>query len=807
MDKKKQIKNNNIMKIGKGFLLLCLPLFFLTACNIFHERKNINDLLLKEEIEEINYGIKMEFASQPWSKGADSLFIRFKVIDLATNSKVYWRDLKKVNIKLRETGGNPPEKDIILRDITGNTVQKTERISDDVVFWLMVDKSNTILQNDMDSMKFAIRETVETLPEGSVYLSFFDKEPSERILLSKDNFNEIEAEFKITKESKNLYQSIIHNFEIFVKEELKKGAPKYLFVFTDGKINENSVSEVTELLKFPNIAKDLDSNFENQVQIHAFRYGNFPFADQALMSICKQHRKEELKGEFQSTNDVAGSIASYNKIVDNLLADYEIILVNHSDKIYIGEQLTLQTIINNGNNKAFGEIRYAIGTKEIPEGPGVKSDHPYLAIIFGVIFLFIAFFIMQAVIPFIVYKTSNFEKKFVKPYEPSDEEVEELCPFDMEPFEPGQLIVTKCSHKIHWECWKENGHKCMEYGQNCKDGIQFYFNKNHTFDLKKSPHYFKWAMSGLLGGLFTWIIFYFTSGYGIFSELVDVLLKVFYPERLKEEVDNIMQISSVAKTTFHSKIGGLLLAGMLLGFILTFLFSTINEFRQKKFRVLFAIFFRAVIGMTVGFISFLIGSIISIILGAYSNVAWIDAIPWLLFGGSIGLCLAYKTTIKWQDAFIGGIISGIISFFILYTVYYLPAIGVILSFMLCCAGLGISIATKHHAAQKYFLKYKGERKQGEIAIHKWMNESGGSNEVTIGKSNHCIIQMNWDDSNKIHNMQAKLFLDPKRKQPTLRVLENGMTFDGRNASRDNLFQLKNGVKFKIGNTEFQYIEK
>jgi hypothetical protein len=185
----------------------------------------------------------------------------------------------------------------------------------------------------------------------------------------------------------------------------------------------------------------------------------------------------------------------------------------------------------------------------------------------------------------------------------------------------------------------------------------------------------------------------------------------------------------------------------------------------------------------------------------------LDAIPWLLFGGIVALCLVYKTTIKWQDALIGGLISGVVSFCILYTTKYLSHFGVMLGFILCSAGLGISIVARHYLAQKFFLKYKGERREGEIAIHKWMNESGGNNEVTIGKSNHCIIQMNWDNSADIPEQQVKLYIDPKRRVPMMKALENGMIYDGRDARKDEQFLLKNGVKFIIGNTEYQYVEK
>ena len=793
----------------KRYLFILLPLTLLIACNNSREGDT------KSPVEEKNapYKIDMHFAKQSWSEKGDTLFLRFRIAD-KNNRKITWADLKQENSIIREDGGNPPDKEVIIKRITqkeGKQVENSEDISHNVVCWFMVDRSKTISDNDMQSMMTAIEKTIETLPDSSAYISFFDKQITERELITKNNFHEFEKEFKVTANAKNLYQSIMHNFEFFVDDPQKQDAAKYLLVFTDGKIDENSFSEVKELLKYADLIKEIDNTRENHVQIHAFRYGAFSLADQALISICKQHRKPELKGGFYPAENVAGIIDSLRGLMGNLTADYELILINNVGKIYNGTKLTLQVVVAKENEKAVGKIEYAIGSKEVVITTGETTDDIYLAVILGVIIVFIAFFIMQVGVPYLIFRSTNFEKKYVKPYEPiatTEGEVHEVCSHCQEPLERGELIVVKCPHKIHWDCWIENGYKCVEYGQNCKDGIQFHFDKKHPFDLKKSPYYLKWAMAGMISGLFIWIVFRLTLKLNLFSGFINGLLNTFAPDAiLKAEIEGELQILSHISAAFHQKISGFLLVGMLLGFILTFLFGYINDFRQKKGKVLLSIFIRSLIGLGVGFIAFLIGSIICILSGASGNKVWIDAIPWILFGTSIAACLAFNATIKMKDALIGGLISGIVSFLILYTTSYFPAFGVMFSFMLCSAGLGISIITRHHLAQKYFLKYKGEKREGIIAIHKWMNESGGSNEVTIGKSNYCIVQMNWDSSEKIQDMQVKLYIDPKRRVPMMKAIENGMIFDGREAKKDDQLPLKNGVKFKIGNTEFQYMEK
>ena len=807
-------------KKRKKYWFMVLPLLLGMACNSSPEGQNKADFL--PESIDARYKIDMHFAEQPWSENADSLYLRFRIVDTQSKNnlkKVFWEDLKKEDFKILESDGNPSQVFMInsLVDnemsestMSGKSGKQAGDISQNAVFRLMVDRSNTISAKDMERMMAAIRETVENLPDSSVYISFFAKQVSKNRLITKENFSEFEKEFEVKPEIKDLYQCIISNFEDFVQDPLMPEADKYLLVFTDGKIDENRMEDANGATRGPKRIKEIDNMTDNRVQIHAFRYGDNLLANQPLKSICMTHRKENLVGGFYEAKNVADIVESLGALVEDLSADYELVLLNPSNKIYYGDKLTLQVQLKNQQNEmAVGEMGYSLGSMLYPQGPGVKAESAYVSILLGLIILGVAFFIMQAGIPYIISRVSSFEKKYVKPYEPiilNGNEVHDQCFSCGDPIERGEMVVVKCVHKMHTHCWEANGHKCVEYGQNCKEGIQYYFDSKHPFDLKKSPYYLKWAMSGLTGGFCIWMIYHlclFVFKLKPFAGFIDSLLKACYPERLK--VDG--QILSEVYANFQHKLSGFLLAGILLGFVLTFLFSYINEFRQKKGRVLFSIFLRACIGAAAGFAAFLIGSLICILLGVHKNVAWIDVISWFLFGGGVAFCLSCYTTIRNRDALIGGLIAGALSFFILYAAYIFPTFGAMFSFMLCSAGLGIAIVAKHQMSQKYFLHYKGETKGGEIAIHKWMNESGGSNEVSIGKSSHCVIQMNWDNSELIHDKQVQLYIDPKRKIPVLKVLENGMSYDKRDAQKDELHQLRNGVKFKIGNTEFEYIEK
>ena len=792
------------------FLFAMLPLILLASCSNANDAKK--ETAPGAELKDAKYTLNLQFSKQAWSENADTLFLCFRITDNNTHKKVFWTDLNKNNFEITEDGVISSFKDIIVKPITHKPGTLAERISQNIGFWFVVDRDKSISDADMESMKEAIRQTVENLPDSCAYISFFDKKATEIKQITKENFQEFEKEFAVKQENRDLYGNIINYFEKIAKDETTNQMDaKCLLIFTNGTLNLSSLEEIEKLDASQEYFKQIDNTYQNKVQIHAFRYGAASsLNDKALSDLCLNRQKPELAGNFYPAANVAEVVESLRGFVDHFSADYELILINNNNKIYNGAKSSLQIMLVKENEKAVGTIEYAIASKEKPLGPGIKTDDTYIAIIMGILILFVAFFIMQVIIPYFISKMSHFEKKYVKPYDPihTDEgEVHEVCSFCQEPIEKGDLIVVKCPHKIHWDCWKENGYKCVEYGQNCKEGIQFHYDSKHPFDLKKSPYYLKWAMLGMISGLLIWIVFHVTSGLQLFHRFIDILLRVFYPERLKESIEGVMQIPNNAWITFHAKISGLLLAGILLGFVLTFLFSYINDFRQKKMKVIFSFFIRSVIGAALGFLTFLMGAILCIVLGKYSNMAWLDGISWLLFGGLIALTLSIKTTIKWQDALIGGLISGIVSFLILYSTYFLPSFGVMFSFMLCSAGLGISIIAKHTLAQKYFLKYKGAKKEGLIAIHKWMNDSGGSNEVTIGKSNRCVIQMNWDDSDTIADMQVKLFIDPKRRIPMLKIMENGIFYDGREGRKEELHQLKHNVKFKIGNTDFQYIEK
>jgi hypothetical protein len=117
----------------------------------------------------------------------------------------------------------------------------------------------------------------------------------------------------------------------------------------------------------------------------------------------------------------------------------------------------------------------------------------------------------------------------------------------------------------------------------------------------------------------------------------------------------------------------------------------------------------------------------------------------------------------------------------------------------------MSGAVVHFTSEKCFLRIDGSVKERDIAIYKWMSVTGGFNKVSIGKSTDCVLQMNWDDSPEIGEKVVELYLENER--PYCRILDNGVTRQGRSLPRGFVIPLVNGAEFTIGKTRFTYVEK
>ncbi|MCD4665191.1 MAG: hypothetical protein K8R68_07960, partial [Bacteroidales bacterium] len=382
-------------------------------------------------------------------------------------------------------------------------------------------------------------------------------------------------------------------------------------------------------------------------------------------------------------------------------------------------------------------------------------------------------------------------------------ELRKECPYCSDPLKTGEAVIVKCKHIVHKACWGDFGHVCPEYGQNCNNGKQDYFDISDPFSKRNKKYYLKWVLFGLIGGFLSWFFYMITKDSRFAEGLGSATLNLIVPNLSDEGF----------RALFIDKVSSIILIGSLMGMFLTGFFAYIEEYRRKSLAVFGKILLRAFIGLLFGFISFFLGSIILILLNQPYSAVYFDWIPWIIFGVSIGLLLSIKTTIVWKHGVIGGLISIIFCFFSLYfMVGDLGYPALLIGFMIYGGGLGFSIATVRSSAEQYFLKIlQGKKHEETIPVHKWMSFQGGHNEVYIGKGFACEIQMNWEKNNpEIAEKHAKMFINNVRNVPVIISLEEERltVFDDRTDMKPGQeYDLFNGNTFKIGNTVFQYVEK
>jgi hypothetical protein len=771
------------------------------------------------EVKDADYGIDMAFPKEWYSKNGDTLFVYFKVTNLINGKKIKFEDLDNaasIDSLLCTEIGNDVQQIVEKCGIAKISASENQQdlVSKNSAFLFLIDRTN-VHELDLQNIKNAIAQSLQKLPDSTAYISFIDKY-AERKLITSENFDAVtQNDFTIQKTGKIIQKAILEQFKYLITESKNTNKDCYLLICTDGKLfqDDNDINNAITEIKQEDAAA-------NNVVIHSFRYGKGDDEKNNRFFEGLSTFRQQNNGRFYSITDaavLADTIASF--INTDLSFDYKLTYVRNYNNDYVGQPLSLSVCIKTKSGKTlFGKINeYSIGT---PLNPIRMSPiNFFISLFLSLLTLFLIYFHIQVVFPYIKSKRENFKKKYVIKYKPSEKVVMEMCTWCGEPLEEDDEVVVKCQHKSHYECWQERGHHCIEYGRYCKDGIEHHFDRKHAFDLKTGPFYRKWAIAGAVGGLIISIVDYMSLKHvlPLFNGMSEFMVNTFFPnsQRLevtsREGVQQLLVPDSIV-SSFSGKMTGFLIAGILLGFTLTFMFSWINEFRSKKGRVLLSLFFRSVLGAITGFIAFLVGSILCILFGKTGTgiAPYIDWIPWLLFGLGVALCLSVKTTIKRRDAIIGGLISGFVSFACLFSSYIFSPFGMFFSFMLCSAGIGIAIVAQHYAAQKYFVKVIHPNKECEIAIHKWMNESGGRNEVTIGKSVNSIIQINWaneEEKERIAEIQAKLYIDKKQHKPCITALQEGMQFEGRDAKVNVPNLLEQGKSFTIGNTKFEYIEK
>ncbi len=702
-----------------------------------------------------------------------------------------------------------------------------QRIPSDFTISVLVDLS--IPEAGKGQIYEAFGKLVESAPDSCVFLSFFGEEVSSSQLVTKKNLASFKDKFMNHSDKKFFYGALYSKLAEFSSEKAEledavrtKGGyvknasinrramqakdKNLLFIFTEGNMRPED-----EQITFVEVT-DYQSNAAHMVpKVFAFYYtggGVDENVELTLQGVSAPRNAEgqvlaDRQGAFRPSADIGNVLSNFEEVVSDAMYDFAYTYKATDDRTYTGRVEYLAEW--KGSEAGNGE--YSIGSAETPwpvheESAGSAITKLLVALLVALLTFVIFFLIMKVLIPFI--KSKRFAQKYYKPYVPEEGITRRICHYCRQDIQPGQKVVMRCKHVMHVGCWQQNGYKCVEYGQNCKEGIQDHVDVKEMFSPASLRDTYQ-TLAGVVAGLVSWMIFEFT-GRGMFGGLGKAIANTFY---LKD--DQVNMVSDCG-----AKVSALLTVGLLLGFFLSLVFRYNDEYRKKDAKVYAKIIGLSLVSGIIGFLAMLVGSIIfCLLLSAVGTtyIPWYCSLPaYILFSICMTLSLTIKSSIPTKSALIGGGISAIIGFIVLYFGGAVSSnmgwLNMLLNFIIYGGGLGASLVTVRMLAERYFLVIKNGVKAGQrIPIHKWMNATGGGNKVTIGKTNDCEIQMNWEKASKVADEHCQLYIDTARSLPILNPLVEGVVFNVRtNLPANKTVILNNNDTFMIGDTVFEYVE-
>lgn len=770
---------------------------------------------------------RIEFCDKKYEYGIgkDSITLFMKVMDSNGNSckDIAPSDLEKYLVVYEDKGIIAPNRRKI------SVVSSGQRIPSDFTFSVLVDLS--IPEAGKGQIFEAFGQLVESAPDSSVYLSFFGDDVTASQLVTRGNWRDFEPKFKVQSENKYFYGALYAKLsefntkgtdmesEVITAEGYQRNAAittraqkakdkNILFVFTEG--NKRPTDETISFVEVTDYQSDATKLVP---RVYAFYYTGEGMDENVELTLqgvstprdANGRVLSERKGSYIPSNDLNSVLSNFHQVVNDAMYDFAFTYQATEGKAYTGR--VAYSAEWKGMEAGTGD--YSIGTAETPwplheESASDIITKILVALLVTLLTIVFFFLVTKVFIPF--FKSKSFESKFYKKYVPEENVQRRICTYCRQNIEPGQLVVTKCKHIIHVSCWQQNGYKCVEYGQNCKEGIQEHIDLKDMFSASSMRESMQ-VFSGIFAGLISWVIFELT-GRGLFPFLGDVFAKTFFLNQ--EQAGNFFEDCS-------GKVSAFLTVGLLLGFFLSLVFRFNDEYRNKSALIYLKIFGLSLLTGIIGMVAMALGGIIfCLLLSAVGTtyIPWYCSLPaYILFSICTALSLTIKSSIPLKSAFIGGLCSAVIGFIVLYFSGSISGkygwMNMLLDFIIYGGGLGASLVTVRMLAEKYFLVIKNGVKAGQrIPIHKWMNATGGGNKVSIGMTGECEVQMNWEKSSKVAKEHVQLYIDKVKSLPMVKPLAPGVIYNVRSElTVGKAMILSNGDTFKIGDTIFEYEEQ
>lgn len=764
---------------------------------------------------------KLKFCDRNYfyGKGNDSITLYFSLLDEdgQRKSDVSQKDLES-NLIIKEDGEG-----VSAANGKYVAVNSGKRIPAEYTFSVLVDQS--ISEERKDQIYDAISKLVESAPDGCVYISFFGDEVGTTEVVTSETLRSVRRKLKRVDENKFFYSALYAKLCEFstssaefeesmkVEEDYTRNADiakraaenpdkNILFVFTE----DTKSPDWNDEIDFIAVTEYQNGDSHLVPRVYAFYFhedGAESNIQLTLEGICNP-KDSSRKGSCMAATDVDQVLAQFMQVVSDQMYDYSFTYKATDGKAYTGQvsyaAVWRGDVIGNGD--------FTIGSAELPwperEETVTDSAIKYImAIVIAVLTILIFFLVMKVLVPSM--KQSSFKSKYYKRFVPDEAVSRRICTYCRQVIQEGQLVVTRCKHVMHANCWKENGFKCAEYGQNCNEGYQPHIIWSDVFTLRSLMECHQ-TLAGVLAALISWVIYELIGG-----SLFDMVSLPIVGAAMSSSSEGVSLVGDCINRT-----SAFLTIGMLLGFFLSFIFRYNDEYREKNAAIWLKILGLSILTAIIGMIAFAIGAFLFCILvnavGA-TYIPWYCSLPaYLLFSISVSLALTIKSTIPMKSALLGGLLSAIIGFLVLSFGSLFTGswgwMGMLLNFIIYGGGLGAALVTVRMLAEKYFLVFTVGTDTKRIPIHKWMGATGGGNKVNIGMTNNCEIQMNWEKANKVAKQHVQLFIDTDRNLPVLKPLAAGVLYNGRTDLPVNkLVVLCEGDTFKVGDTTFRYTEK
>lgn len=663
-------------------------------------------------------------------------------------------------------------------------------------------------QEYVDVQQNEVRKICRMFPEEYCNLVFTDEsgiisvEPATKYAINRHFI----ASGK--RDRKFLYANLESRINDFLGESPDSAGNRIILMFSDGRVftRSNAIMDPEFYSRRERITGFADEIKRRggtiyYASIHAIVSPN-EVDDEYMMSIC------------QMTDGLFMETFSWQQMEDKIFSqfdmnrtDYRLVFSNPKNKVYHGlkHQFVVECLDMNDNVVVDGDITFSKGAFYHPIVVGGRSQA--IVIVQGTLWflgLFIlVYLVCQIVIPRIRFEV--FKRKYVRQYTGDNMSVNGIltgseCYYCKAPFVKGDEIVVKCKHAMHKQCWDENGYHCPEYGRNCKTGSHYY-NPNNILDYGNAGYYMMWLLSALFAGFLSWVILSCAEGAVSANFIKSAVLKFFRikessPEAVRMILEHINNLSLLPSF------------GLWMGFLLSIAISSLTVHRRSWKWSLLEIFGRGMAGALVGYLTFFIGCIVTIIMNM-DNSYIVNWLVWTGMGYLLALVSTFGTKIKvrgkWLLFFL--LLGGIMM--IVWNLLFVEAgidyrVSLLICHLMFAVGISMSVVQDFPKSLRYFFHVGGAMKEMDIAVYKWF-EANTNRVATIGRSVDCDLVMSWDTAGDIAPLQANISRDKFFVYIT--PLEDGVMMKGRSLPVGKPERLYHGKKFIIGKTEFQFVER